>query len=114
MSFHYADSADGLTWTYGGLAFEYSESILDSVTFQVGASWHMYALIGSTTDMVHGISSDGRTFTFVGKGPSSAEWPKGGVIPSHSHGWPNTSLCLRPARLVYQVVDNHRRHKLDA
>jgi len=69
MSFHYADSTDGLTWTYGGLAFEYSESFLDSVTFQVGVSWHMYALIGSITDMFHGISSDGRTFTFVGKGP---------------------------------------------
>jgi len=69
IAIHYADSADGLTWTYGGLAFEHSESILDSVTFQVGASWHMYALIGSSTDMIHGISSDGRTFTFVGKGP---------------------------------------------
>lgn len=69
IAIHYADSADGFTWTYGGLAFKYSESILDSVTFQVGASWHMYALSGSTTDMVHGISSDGRTFTFVGKGP---------------------------------------------
>jgi len=69
IAIHYADSTDGPTWTHGGLAFEYSESILDSVTFRVGATWHMYVLSGTSTDMVHGISSDGRTFAFVGKGP---------------------------------------------
>ncbi len=69
IAIHYADSTDGLTWTYGGLAFEQSESILDSVTFRVGSTWHMYVLIGTSTEMVHGTSSDGRTFTFISKGP---------------------------------------------
>lgn len=69
VAINYADSTDGVTWTYGGLAFESSESILDSVTFRVGSTWHMYVLSGTSTDMVHGTSADGRMFTQVGKGP---------------------------------------------
>ena len=69
IAIHYADSTDGVTWTYGGLAFESSDSILDSVTFKVQDTWHMYALTGTSTEMSHGVSSDGRTFTYVGKGP---------------------------------------------
>ncbi len=68
IAIYYADSTDGVTWTYGGLAFESSESILDSVTFLVGSTWHMYVLSGTTTEMTYGTSSDGRTFTKVGKG----------------------------------------------
>ena len=69
IAIHYAESTDGVSWTYGGLAFEYSESILDSVTFRIGETWHMYVLVGSKTEMLHGSSTDGRTFTAIGIGP---------------------------------------------
>ena len=68
IAIHYADSTDGVTWTYGGLAFQSTDSILDSVTFKLQDTWHMYVLTGTSTEMTHGISSDGRTFTSVGKG----------------------------------------------
>ena len=68
IAIHYADSPDGVTWTYGGIAFGRPDSILDSVTFRVGETWHMYTL-SENTDMVHGVSPDGRTFTYLGKAP---------------------------------------------
>lgn len=65
VGIHYADSPDGINWTYGGLAFQHSSSILDSATFQVNGLWHMYTLAASGSGMVHGTSTNGATFTFV-------------------------------------------------
>ena len=62
---HYADSADGINWTYGGLAFQHSSSVLDSVTFAVNGIWHMFTLSSTGSGMVHGTSVDGSSFTFV-------------------------------------------------
>ena len=62
---HYADSPDGINWTYGGLAFQHSSSILDSVTFAVNGTWHMFTLSSSGSGMVHGTSVNGSSFTFV-------------------------------------------------
>ncbi|MBL9016036.1 MAG: hypothetical protein JNL83_17745 [Myxococcales bacterium] len=65
IGIHHADSPDGVVWTYGGVSFERSTSILDSMTFRSGATWHQYALDGTSIAMVHGTSADGRTFTFA-------------------------------------------------
>ncbi len=69
----YADSKDGLTWTYQGVAFERPNSILDSMTFLVGDTWHMYTLSDQPAVMVHGTSKDGRTFTYVDTVPISVD-----------------------------------------
>lgn len=65
IGIHYADSTDGLTWTYGGVAYQRPTSVLDSVTFQVGNTWHMYTLIDTPAVMEHATSKDGRTFTYA-------------------------------------------------
>ncbi len=62
IGIHYADSRDGITWRYGGIAFESADSVIDSMTFRLGDTWHMYVLPIDGIDMIHATSDDGRTF----------------------------------------------------
>lgn len=62
LGIHYADSNDGITWTYGGIAFAAQESVIDSMTFRLGDTWHMYVLPMQGIDMIHATSTDGTTF----------------------------------------------------
>lgn len=62
---HYADSSDGLTWAYRGVALQLATSVLDSVTFEAGGEWHMYTLEAAGAAMVHARSSDGASFRFA-------------------------------------------------
>jgi hypothetical protein len=62
LGIHYADSTDGITWRYGGIAFESDDSVLDSMTFKLGDTWHMYVLPMDGIDMIHATSPDGISF----------------------------------------------------
>lgn len=62
---HYADSNDGLSWTYRGVALQMATSVLDSITFEAGGAWHMYTLESSGGAMVRARSSDGAVFSFA-------------------------------------------------
>jgi hypothetical protein len=65
MGIHYADSSDGINWAYQGVALQHASSVLDSITFEAGGRWHMYALNATSIDMVYASSSDGASFSFV-------------------------------------------------
>gem|GEM_PF-2678945 len=69
LGIHYADSSDGITWTYGGIAFAPTESVIDSMTFRIGDTWHMYVLPMQGIDMIHATSTDGKTFAQVSQAP---------------------------------------------
>ncbi|MFM7678113.1 MAG: hypothetical protein ACKO83_04605, partial [Roseiflexaceae bacterium] len=62
LGIHYADSTDGITWQYGGVAFESDDSVIDSMTFKLGDTWHMYVLPIDGIDMIHATSTDGISF----------------------------------------------------
>jgi hypothetical protein len=55
----YADSQDGINFTYKGVAFDRPENVMDSLTFRVGSTWHMVTLGG-----LHGTSADAAQFTY--------------------------------------------------
>lgn len=60
---HYADSEDGLTFTYGGVAFSSSNGqILDPSIVRINNVWHLYAGGGPNGNW-HATSNDGTTFT---------------------------------------------------
>lgn len=66
IGIHYADSSDGLSWTYGGESFAHSESIIDSISFNLGGVWHQYALEADSISMVYGTGgAAGTSFGFV-------------------------------------------------
>ncbi|AVP99446.1 hypothetical protein C7S18_20735 [Ahniella affigens] len=64
---HYADSTDGLNWTYVGEAFLHpSHSVLDSTTaMTTDGTWHQYVLDAGSIAMSHASSATASTFTFV-------------------------------------------------
>ncbi len=62
---HYAQSSDGISFTYMGVVFAQSDDIArDSTTFKVGDTWHMYAASKDGAQRLwHLTSTDGVTFT---------------------------------------------------
>ncbi len=62
---HFAESADGISFTYKGVVFAQSDDIArDSTTFKVGDTWHLYAASKQGADRLwHLTSIDGVTFT---------------------------------------------------
>ncbi|MBI4435290.1 exo-alpha-sialidase [Candidatus Uhrbacteria bacterium] len=62
---HYAESVDGITFAYKGVVFAQSDDIaIDSTTFKVGDTWHMYAASKDGTKRLwHLTSTDGSGFT---------------------------------------------------
>lgn len=61
----YADSPDGITFTYGGQSLEGDGSIIDSTTMLVDGIWHMFVLQEKAEGQLHATSTDGKTFTLV-------------------------------------------------
>jgi hypothetical protein len=63
----YADGTDGVHFVYQGPAFGHpAEPILDSFTVPIGETWHMYTLGRTAEALPHGVSTDGRKFTWFG------------------------------------------------
>lgn len=63
----YAESTDGITFVYKGvIASLASGNLIDSNTFLVDDTWHLYA-ISNTTVHYHYTSKDGKTFTAAGE-----------------------------------------------
>ncbi len=64
----YADSFDGITFTYKGVAAAVAgDDVLDSSTFLVGDTWHMYTLNSKNVVLWHFTSKDAATFTLLGQ-----------------------------------------------
>lgn len=63
----YADSTDGLNFTYEGEAFQKDGyTTIDSSAFYIDDHWAMLTFSGFETDVIHAISSDdGDSFEFV-------------------------------------------------
>lgn len=60
----YADSQDGVEFTYQGIAFEYpASSVIDSTTFYFQNQWHMFVYKTVGDGQLHAVSDDGETFT---------------------------------------------------
>lgn len=59
---HYAESQDGITFTYKGVAFSGDgKPVLDPSVIQIGNTWHLYA--GGPGKNWHATSTDGKSFT---------------------------------------------------
>ncbi len=65
---HWADSIDGINFTYGGVAFDVGEDAIVPSVLRVGDILHLYAGDHPNRLVWHGTSTDGgRTFAFVDK-----------------------------------------------
>lgn len=66
---HYAESQDGLNFEYKGKIFvPQGYEALNSTTFQIGETWHMYALSEEGSQGIwHLTSEDGIAFSFYAK-----------------------------------------------
>lgn len=63
----YADSPDGITFTYKGEAFAPGFTVIDSSTFLFDGVWHMYVLDEKKPVQYHATSSDGLEFEISDK-----------------------------------------------
>lgn len=61
----YAESPDGIAFTYKGVALESSGNVVDSSTFFFDGQWHMHVLQEKGEGQLHATSKDGRTFTLA-------------------------------------------------
>lgn len=59
----YSEGTDGIAFDYGGIAFHGDAETLDSNTYLVGDTWHMYTLVEKTTNSFHATSKNGTTFS---------------------------------------------------
>lgn len=62
IGIRYAESPDGLTFTYQGIAFD-DFSINDSTTYYFAGQWHMYIYDLAEPQQYYATSTDGKTFT---------------------------------------------------
>lgn len=58
----WAESRDGIDFTYGGTAFAPEVGAMDPNTWRVGDTWHMLTLDGRGEPLLHATSTDGHTF----------------------------------------------------
>lgn len=81
---HYAESSDGISFTYKGVVFAQNDDIaIDSTTFKVDDTWHMYALSDAGVErMWHLTSTDCETFTVY----SLTSFPNDGILSMPSNG----------------------------
>lgn len=77
----YADSPDGITFTYKGIALSGSENVIDSTTLYFNGLWHMYVLQEKGKSQLHATSADGEVFTFT---EDALVFPGGGYIASNA------------------------------
>lgn len=81
---HYAESPDGISFTYKGVVFAQTNDLaIDSTTFKVGDTWHLYALSDTGIERLwHLTSTDGETFTVYGL----TSFPNDGILSMPSNG----------------------------
>lgn len=81
---HYAESSDGISFTYKGVVFAQANDIaVDSTTFKVGDTWHMYALSDAGIERLwHLTSTDGEIFSVYGL----TSFPNDGILAMPSNG----------------------------
>lgn len=77
----YADSPDGITFTYKGIALSGSENVIDSTTLYFDGLWHMYVLKERGEGQLHATSANGKTFTFT---EDALVFPEEGYIASNA------------------------------
>lgn len=65
----YAESSDGLTFTYKGESLTGSGDAVDSTTFYFNGLWHMYVLQEKEPGQLHATSTDGYIFDTVSDTP---------------------------------------------
>ena len=73
LGISYADSTDGITFTYKGHALASAISVIDSTTMLVDGVWHMIVIDAdpSKPSQYHATSLDGATFTLSASTPIS-------------------------------------------
>lgn len=67
LGIRYADSPDGITFTYGGIALEAPFTVIDSTTFFFDGVWTMLVLDFTQPKQYRATSTDGKTFTYQGE-----------------------------------------------
>ena len=77
----YAESPDGIAFTYKGVALSPTHNLNDSSTMFFDGLWHMFVLDEKTGEQHHATSTDGKTFTLTT--PSTVELPLRGYIISN-------------------------------
>lgn len=78
----YADSPDGITFTYKGESLRGTESIIDSTTLFFDGLWHMYVLQEKAIGQLYATSVDGLKFTFTSE--PEVKLPMGGYVISNA------------------------------
>ncbi len=63
LTTHWADSNDGLIFTYGGKSFDVSENAMVPSVIQMNDTYHLYAGDHANRLTWHGTSTDGKNFT---------------------------------------------------
>jgi len=82
----YAESTDGITFVYKGvIASLVSGNLIDSNTFLVGDTWHLYAISNNSTHY-HYTSKDGKTFAAA----ASVQFTSSGSSYFVSNGYSTT------------------------
>lgn len=72
VGIYVATSRDGFNFTYGGVALQFTEPLLDSATTKIGSTYVMYVLRGSSPEMVAATSQDGLVFRVVANPAATA------------------------------------------
>ena len=65
IGIYYSTSNDGYNFTYGGLSFDHTEAILDSLTMIIDGAYHQYVLKGASAEFVYATSGDGTSFDYM-------------------------------------------------
>ena len=92
-SIHYAESADGITFTYKGVLFSQpDDTAQNSTTIHIGETWHMYAQSkDGISRLWHLTGTDALTFTVY----DLTSFPNDGVLSSPSNGfWKDDRFTL--------------------
>lgn len=71
----YADSEDGIVFTYKGPALSAPFTVIDSSTMYFDGTWHMFVLDEKKPQQYHATSTDGKTFTLASTSPISPGKP---------------------------------------
>jgi len=61
----YADSTDGISFTYKDIALSAESSVVDSTTFFADGEWHMLVLPETGGGQLHATSADGMNFSLT-------------------------------------------------
>ena len=93
VSIHYAESTDGITFTYKGILFSQSQDkAQDSTTMRIGETWHMYAQSeDGISRLWHLTGADSLALTVY----DLTSFPNDGVLSAPSNGfWKDDRFTL--------------------